>query len=100
MFICLVPSVTLAATALTGLKGLLTDFKGVLDLVVPVLFGLSLVYFFWGIGQFILHAGDVKTREEGRNKMIWGIIALFVFISIYGILKSIGSAIGIPVITP
>ncbi len=92
-------SPTLAlAQPLGGLKGLLISFGGVLKTTIPVLFGLSLVYFFWGLGQFILHdAGNEKTREDGKKKMVWGVVALFVFLSIYGILGAIGSAIGIPV---
>ncbi len=91
-----VPTLTFAA--LDGVKGLLTAFSGILGLMVPVLFGLSLIYFFWGIGQFILHdAGNDKTREDGKKKIMWGIVALFVFVSIYGILKFIGTAVSIDV---
>ena len=84
-----------AFAALSGLSGLLTDFKGILNQVIQVLFGISLIFFFWGIAQFILNAGDEKTREAGKQKMLWGVIALFVFISIFGILKYIGDTIGI-----
>jgi hypothetical protein len=90
------PAVSFAA--LDGVKGLLIGFSGILRLLIPILFGLSLVYFLWGVGQFILHdAGNDKTREEGKKKIMWGIIALFVFVSIYGILGAIGSAINIPI---
>lgn len=90
------PILTFAAP-FEGVKGLLTAFGGLLNLIIPILFGLSLVYFFWGVSQFILRAGEQKAREEGRNKMIWGIIALFVFVSIYGILGLIGGVLGINV---
>ena len=93
--LCALPIPALAA--LDGVKGLLRAFGGILGLIVPVLFSLSLVYFFWGVTQFILKdAGNDKTREDGKKKMIWGLIALFVFVSIYGILSAFGSAIGIP----
>lgn len=90
-------SPTLAlAQPLGGLKSLLVSFKDILNLLIPVLFGICLIYFFWGLAQFILHdAGNDKTRADGKQKMIWGIVALFVFVSIYGILNFIGSAIGI-----
>src|SRR3989344_4414708 len=93
----LLPVATFAAP-LEGLSGLLRAFRGLLNLIVPVIFGLALVYFFWGLTQFILHdAGSDKTREEGKKKIIWGIVALFVFISIYGILGMIGKLIDIPI---
>jgi hypothetical protein len=83
------------AVPLTGLAGLLTAFGGLLNTVIQIVFGLALIFFFWGTGQFILNANDAKTRDEGKKKMLWGVIALFVMISIYGILALIGNLIGV-----
>lgn len=91
----LVPAISFAALA--GVKGLLKEISVILGLLKPILFGLALTYFFWGTGQFILHAGNEKIRQEGKTKMLWGIIALFVMFSIIGILNFVGEAIGIPV---
>ena len=92
--ILLYPLVSFAA--LDGVRGLLTVIKGLLNSLIPIIFGLSLIYFFWGIAQFILHdAGNEKTREAGKKKIMWGVVALFVFISIYGIIKYIGDTLGI-----
>lgn len=86
-----------ASAALEGVKGLLGDFKKILDLMFPVMFALGLVYFFWGVGQFILNdAGNDKSREEGKKKMVWGVVALFVMFSIMGILSTISGLTGIP----
>jgi hypothetical protein len=91
----LVPAVTFAA--LGGLKSLLGEVRQILALLEPIIFGLAFLFFFWGVGQFILSAGDPKARTEGRNKMIWGVVALFVMVSIIGILHFVGGLIGIPV---
>lgn len=91
--VLLFPVVSFAA--LDGLKGLLKDVGDILILTKPLLFGLAFLYFFWGMGQFILHSGEQKTRDEGKQKMIWGIIALFVMMSILGLISFIGSSIGI-----
>lgn len=64
--------------------------------VIGVIFGFAMVFFFWGAAQFILKdAGSDKTRDEGKKKLLWGIIALFVMFSIYGILRMIGNLTGI-----
>jgi Na+/H+ antiporter NhaC len=84
-----IPSISFAA--LTTLKTLLTDFKGLMNAVISAIFALSIAFFFWGTAQFILNdAGNDKTREDGKKKMVWGIIALFVMFSIWGILRAIG----------
>lgn len=95
--IALYTAPVLSFAALDGVKGLLRDIKGILDLTVPVVFALALVYFFWGVAQFILNdAGNDKSREEGKQKMIWGVVALFVMFSIMGILSVISGLTGIP----
>lgn len=88
----LLPQVSFAA--FDKIKSLLRDFKSLLDLLIPIIFALALLFFFWGLAQFIRSVSD-KTIQEGKNKMIWGIIALFVMISIWGIIKYIGDSVGI-----
>lgn len=88
----LIPQVSFAA--FDKIKGLLRDFKSILDLVIPIVFALAIIFFFWGLAQFIRSVSD-KTIAEGKNKMIWGIIALFVMVSITGIIKYIGDSVGI-----
>jgi len=83
--------------ALGGLKDVLVTSKSLLNNVIELIFGLAVVFFFWGTAQFILHSGEDKARTEGRNKMIWGVIALFVMVSIFGILNWISSTTGIDI---
>lgn len=89
------PAVSFAA--LDGIRGLLIAFGGILNQLIRITFGLALVFFFWGLAQFILReSGEPKAREEGKKKMLWGIIAIFVMVSIYGILNLISGTLGIP----
>lgn len=88
-----IPSVSYAA--LSGLKSLLNDVGGIVVQLRVIVFGLALLFFFWGLGQFILKSGDSKVREDGKWKMFWGVIAMFVLISIMGIVAYIGDLFGI-----
>ena len=58
-----------------------------LNATVPALFSLALLLFFWGIAKFMLNASDEKARTEGRDTIFYGIIALFVIFSLWGILR-------------
>lgn len=91
--VILLPTISFAA--LDGLKGLMNESLGLLNLGIRIIFALALVLFFWGLVQFIMKSGDAKLRDEGKKRMIWGIIALFVMVSIYGILNFVGSLVGI-----
>ncbi len=55
-------------------------------LFVPILLGLAVLTFFWGLVKFINQAGDEKAVEEGRSLMVWGMIAIFVMVALWGIL--------------
>ena len=67
------------------------------DTLIPLAFSLCLLYFFWGVAQYIRSgAGGEKAAEEGRNRMVYGVIALFVVFSIWGIINFINSELSIP----
>lgn len=67
----------------------------IINLLIPIVFALAMLYFFWGLAQYILNSGDEAKKEEGRNKMIWGIVALFVMAAVWGLVRFLGTAIGI-----
>lgn len=54
--------------------------------VVPVLVALALLFFFWGLAQWILNMADTEKHQEGKQRMIWGLVALFVIGSIGGLI--------------
>lgn len=70
------------AAGLISVVDLLTLF---ITTLVPIMIGLAIVVFFWGIVKFIGHAGDERAREEGKQLIIWGLIALFVMVSLWAI---------------
>ena len=61
---------------------------GLIQMAIPGIAGMALLAFVWGLVKFITRAGgDEKGVTEGKKLMLWGIIALFVMISIWGILR-------------
>ena len=48
---------------------------------------LTMLVFFWGLSKFILAAGDEKKVADGKRLIFWGIIALFIMVSIWGIIN-------------
>ncbi len=64
--------------------------------LIPLMFALAVVYFVWGVIQFvILGAGEETKRTQGKQCMIWGIIALAVMLSIWGLVAILGSTFGV-----
>jgi hypothetical protein len=61
--------------------------RRILVALIPVLIGLGLVLFIWGLVQFIFASGDEAAVKEGKQRMIWGIIALFVIVAVWGLVN-------------
>ena len=64
---------------------MIATFGGLLKKLIPLSVAVALLYFLWGLALFIWSSGDVKKVKEGKLIMTWGIIALFVMVSIWGI---------------
>jgi hypothetical protein len=63
--------------------------------------------FVWGVVKFFfINADEEAKRAQGKQYMIWGIIALAVMLSIWGLVSILGATFGIktnsvlPQVTP
>lgn len=74
---------------------LVTDVRRLIELLFPIAVGLAVLFFIWGLAVFILRSGDEKSAEEGKRKMFWGVLALFVIVSIWGIVAFLGNILGV-----
>ncbi len=89
----LTPVLAFAQTRVTDLKGLICLLTDLVRTATPLAMGLALLAFIWGLANFILRAGDPKKVEEGKQIMLWGVIALFVLGSLGGIIEVLGSTV-------
>jgi len=91
--VSMLPMVAFAAGDLGNVKSLIKNIGEIISLLIPIVFALALLYFFWGLAKYILSGGEDK--EAGKKIMIWGIVALFVMASVWGIVKFMGEALGL-----
>ncbi len=87
----LMPQHTFAAVCSVGgstenFTGIVCIFVDLISTAIPIVMALASLVFVWGLAKFILHAGDESGREEGKEVMKWGIVALFVLVSIDAII--------------
>lgn len=76
------PALASAQTLLQTL-GLINTF---LNALIGVFITLAIVAFFWGLIKYLVNMGD-EAAKEGIRIMLWGIIAIFVMVSIWGIIR-------------
>jgi len=94
--VLLLPGIALAAT----LEDVLNKFGDLINIAGPIVVGLALLYFFWGLANYIFSSDDPEKKESGRNIMIWGVIALFVMVSVWGLVNVISSTFNLDTSTP
>ena len=86
----------IAGAQLTNLEtNIVTPIGRIIGLLIPIVFALALLYFFWGLAQYILNSGNEDAQKEGKSKMIWGIVALFVMSAVWGLVRFLGTAVGV-----
>lgn len=80
------------------IKSIIYDLTGLLRSFVPVLVSVALLVFIWGVVEYILQAGDQGAVETGRNRMIAGVVGLFVIAAVWGLVQIVGATLdlGIP----
>jgi len=90
-----------ALAAVTTFKKLVEDvlINGILQPIVPLLIGLAVVIFIYGVITLIFSEGGEK-KEEGKQFMIWGIVGFFVMISMWGLVAILTNTFGLDVNTP
>ena len=63
--------------------------------LIPLAISFGLIFFFWGLALSVLKAGDSAERAKGRNLMVWGLIALFVMFSVWGLVAILQDSAGV-----
>ncbi len=73
----------------SGLLVLLNKFQQLIAAIIPILIGLALVAFLVGILKYLFS----KDKDGAKEFMIWGIVALFVMTSVWGLVYILRSTI-------
>lgn len=95
-FILVAPSFTHAQTPPTPVSSCPSSITDVATLfrwgtcmisnsIIPLLFAVALIAFLYGVIRYFMNANDSTKRAEGSQFMIWGIVALFVMLSVWGL---------------
>jgi hypothetical protein len=71
-----------------------------LSVAVPIILSLAIVYFLFGVLKYIISAGDESKRKESVKVITMGIIAIFVMVSVWGLVSFITSTFGVSVGIP
>lgn len=76
-------------------ESLIGGLGDLINFTIPVLIAMALLLFIWGLIKFVFAGGDDDSRNEGKKLMIWGVITLFVIVSVWGIVALLNQITGV-----
>jgi len=78
-------------------KGLLGSLGDLIDAAIPILIGVALLIFFWGLIKYIMKPGGGEGHggTDGKTIMIAGLVGLFIMVSVWGIIRLAQTVFGI-----
>lgn len=76
--------------------------KLIVNPLIVLMFAVALLYFLYGMFQFLLNADKSEDRETGKNHIFWGLVGMFLMFAVFTILHIIqntlgGSTIALPI---
>lgn len=83
--ISLLSSPLIAVGASGTFEDLIDVFSKIFGKIIPFFMVLATVIFLWGVITYITAGGEEEKISSGRTYMLWGVIALFVMIAVWGL---------------
>ena len=74
--------------AYAGLDELLVKVSDkIINPLILLLFAVAMVYFLYGVLEFILHQDNEEAKTTGKTHMIWGVIGLTIMIGAWTLMS-------------
>ena len=77
------------------LENMVIAFQQISTLFYSTLFIVALILFFTGIMKYLMPGSGPESRKEGYKYMGFGIVAMFVMVSVWGLVAFIANTFGI-----
>ena len=61
----------------------------ILNPLIVFLFALAVVIFIYGLVKYLLNPDSEEVRKSSKSHMVWGIIGMFIMVSVFGIMRII-----------
>lgn len=58
----------------------------IINPIITGLFALAVLYFLFGLTEFIRNQDNEEAQSAGKQHMIWGVIGIAIMLSVEGIL--------------
>lgn len=77
-----------------NLTGVFQCALGLVGYLIAICFTLAFLFFFWNLAMYIKDYDNEAKRQDSRQYMIYGIIAIFVMMSAWGLVSILRNTFG------
>ncbi len=56
--------------------------------------GVAILYFLYGVAKYVLDLNNPEKQTFGKSHLLWGMVGLFIILSVGGILSALNNALG------
>ncbi len=79
-----------------GLQPLVDTAVDLINFTIAILIGVAIIAFFWGLVKYLfVSQGDSVAQKQATQLMMWGLLALFFMLSVYGIIRMLQVTFGV-----
>jgi len=72
----------------------------IVDPLISLLFALAVVYFLYGLVEFMMNQDNDEKKTTGKSHMVWGVVGIAIMISVFAILNLIVDTFEIKGVNP
>ena len=90
----LVLSPMIAFAELDDVTTLISTVAGIIKALIPIFIAIAFLTFIYGLIKYMVVTDDDK-KKEAKSVMIYGVIGLFVIVSVWGLVEFLQTNLGI-----
>ena len=68
----------------------------IINPLITLLFALAMVFFLYGVVEFLFNQANEEKKTSGKSHMLWGIIGITIMMGVWAILGIVLNTLGIP----
>ena len=86
----------IAYAASTSFNGFLYNVESmIIDPLIKLLFALAIVFFLYGVFEFLSNQDNDEKKTTGKSHMLWGIVGITIMMGVWTILGILLNTMGI-----
>ncbi len=67
----------------------------VINPLILLVFAGGFFFFMWGMVKFLWNSREGEVSDDGKQHMLWGVVGMFIMVSVYGIITIMTNSFGI-----